>query len=86
MIATHLTAEDIRVIRDMIQEEADSMTEKQITEKCQECAAEADKWSSKMIHDESMQDLRDRMYGRWAMESSEMAAAWAMAQPETSTK
>ncbi len=82
MIVT-LTGEDIRIIRGMIQEEAErnNMTEDEITEKCQECMAEANKWSGKMIHDKSMQDLRDRMYERWVMENGELAAAWAMAQP-----
>lgn len=80
-IATHWTEAEAETTIAVIKNEALDLTEDEIMLKCQECCTEADKWNSKMIHDPSLQDSRDRMYQRWVADCSEMAAIWATVTP-----
>lgn len=77
-IAKHWTEGEAQATYQSIKEEARGLNEEEITQKVQELMAEADKWCSKMIHDPSLQGGRDRMYGRWVDDASEMAAIWSM--------
>lgn len=77
-IATHWTKAEAEATYQSIKVEASTLNEEEITQKVQELMAEANKWCSKMIHDPKLQDSRDRMYGRWVNEDSEMAAFWSM--------
>ncbi len=76
-IATHWTEAEAEETYQSIKEEAVALNEEEITQKVQELMAEANKWCKRMIHDPSMQDSRDRMYGRWVSEDSEMAVIWS---------
>ncbi len=77
-IASHWAEQEAETTYQCIVAEAAQMTEDEIVARCQECLAEADKWNSKMIHDPKLQDSRDRMYGRWVADLSEMATIWSM--------
>lgn len=77
-IATYWTEAEAQVTYQNIKAEARGLNEEKITEKVQDLMAEADKWYSKMVHDPSLQGGRDRMYGRWVDDASEMAAIWSM--------
>lgn len=77
-IATHITQEVYRTTKAMIESESKEMTEDEITQRCTDLMAEADRLSSQMIHDKKMQSSRDVMYARWIAELSEMATIWSM--------
>lgn len=79
-IATHMTPKLAEVTFQLIKNEAETMTEAEITTRVQELMAEGDKWSARMIHTVSLQDSRDKMYLRWVNECSEMAAMWCMVE------
>lgn len=76
-IATHWGPDETQITYESIVNEARTLTEDEIIQRCQECYTESKKWNRLMIHDPKLQDARDHMYGRWVADLDEMAAIWA---------
>lgn len=75
-IANHWTPQEAEATLQMIQTEAASLSESEITAKVQELMAKGDRLAFGVVHDPKLQSSQDRMFSRWIKECSEMAAMW----------